>query len=220
MPPKANTTVESRFWSKVEKTDSCWIWRASLNPAGYGNVRIGPRPGVLWLAHRLSWIWTHGDIPVGLCVLHRCDNRRCVNPDHMFLGTKADNSRDMAVKQRGTARFSAAEVQQIRLLARDVPLRELARRFDTSHGVLVSMIAGKTYKHVATDPTERLDFIRGEHHHNARLNEDDIAEIRRAYAAGGITQRSLAVRYGVNPQTISKIVRGERWHHVTDQLSL
>lgn len=89
---------QKRFWSKVEKTDGCWIWRACLNNMGYGQVRAR---GIAHLAHRVSWELANGSIPDGLLVLHRCDNPPCVNPKHLSLGTARDNSDDRETKGRG-----------------------------------------------------------------------------------------------------------------------
>ena len=94
--------VEQRFWDKVKKTDSCWIWKASYRGNGYGGFRWN---GKMVSASRASWIIKNGEIPRGegyhgLCVLHRCDNRRCVRPDHLFLGTNKDNVLDCWRKGR------------------------------------------------------------------------------------------------------------------------
>lgn len=90
-----------RFWSKVNKEapGGCWEWTAGLNSAGYG--QFSNWPSAPQRAHRVSWEFANGEIPDGLCVLHRCDNRPCVNPAHLFLGTKGDNIRDCFAKGRG-----------------------------------------------------------------------------------------------------------------------
>ncbi len=86
-----------RFWSKVEKSPDCWLWKAAT-ASGYGTFR-GP-DGLMIGAHRMSYILAYGAIPDGLQVLHTCDNKLCVRPDHLFLGTHQDNMDDMLAKGR------------------------------------------------------------------------------------------------------------------------
>jgi hypothetical protein len=83
-----------RFWSKVRLVvNTCWEWQASIDgKSGYGKFRLSE--GGWDRAHRVSWRLLRGVIPRGLCVLHTCDNRLCVNPDHLYLGTKKDNAQD------------------------------------------------------------------------------------------------------------------------------
>src|SRR6185369_231459 len=90
---------ECAFWGKVEKLRpvDCWDWTGSLRGGGYGQIKVGPK---LWDAHRYSWTLHFGEIPNGMWVLHKCDNRKCVNPEHLYLGTALDNNRDTAIRER------------------------------------------------------------------------------------------------------------------------
>jgi len=98
--------LKARFWAKVKISGGCWEWQANRNPFGYGQIRI---EGIPRNSHRVSWELAHGPIPPKMRVLHKCDNPPCVRPDHLFLGTQADNMRDMVAKGRGlTAEQQAA----------------------------------------------------------------------------------------------------------------
>lgn len=106
-----STTIEQRFWDKVDQASGhrvahmesdCWLWTASISIAGYGRLmtaKVG-RQTKLTDAHRVSWVLANGPIPDGLFVLHRCDNKICVRPDHLFLGTNRDNALDCLAKGR------------------------------------------------------------------------------------------------------------------------
>jgi hypothetical protein len=95
-----------RFWAKVRKGDGCWEWQGATRH-GYGTVWVAEAGGMR-LAHRIAWELTNGPIPDGLLACHHCDNRVCVRPDHLFLGTYADNAQDMSRKGRahGFGRWS------------------------------------------------------------------------------------------------------------------
>ena len=90
------STPEERFWARVEKTDTCWLYRGALNRDGYGTLTW---EGRIVSAHRTAWVLTHGPLLNGEWVLHKCDVRACCNPAHLFLGDRAANMADM--KQKG-----------------------------------------------------------------------------------------------------------------------
>ena len=85
--------------SVPEPNTGCWLWMGAINDTGYGKLPVGDR--VVISTHRASWLAHRGEIPKGLLVLHKCDTRPCINPDHLFLGDHAANARDMANKKRG-----------------------------------------------------------------------------------------------------------------------
>lgn len=103
MPGKKGLSIESRFWLKVEKTETCWLWVAAKRN-GYGVLGRGKRGEPLVYAHRLSYqIHNNSIIPHGKEICHACDVRACVNPHHIYLGTRSDNMRD--AWERGKRRF-------------------------------------------------------------------------------------------------------------------
>lgn len=116
-------TLEERFWSKVDKSDSenaCWNWIAFCAPNGYGQFGVN---GKVLYAHRVVWEISNGNIPNNMCVLHRCDNPPCCNPAHLFLGTQVDNILDMRAKKRekfalgenvGISKLTRKQVLEIR----------------------------------------------------------------------------------------------------------
>lgn len=86
-----------RFWARVSKTDTCWLWTGEIKNRGYGTVTVAGRPKY---AHRIAYELAYGPMLPGLQCLHRCDTPACVRPEHLFLGTQGDNIRDMVSKNR------------------------------------------------------------------------------------------------------------------------
>lgn len=157
--PTSNSKTRERFWSKVDRRypDDCWTWKGNRGSNRYGLFRMGGRQKVG--AHRAAWILTHGKIPDGLHVCHRCDNPVCVNPAHLFLGTHAENMADAAAKGRmwqprgednSSAKLTEGDVREIRHLHKVGGLRQvdIAQRFDISRPLVSLIVNRKKWRHV------------------------------------------------------------------------
>jgi len=136
--------------------DECWDWTGATHPFGYGLVRN--ELGKLVMAHRLSYEIYIGEIQPGLCVLHKCDNPKCTNPNHLFIGTKRENMVDMIQKGRAVHAIGSLASKAILTETDVVNMRQLARNGQT-HSVIASMykvskscashaINGKSWKHI------------------------------------------------------------------------
>lgn len=149
----------ARFWAKVDRSGppgSCWTWTASRRGGlGYGSYRSRGR---LCSAHRFSWQLVHGQVPDGICVLHRCDVPSCVNPAHLFLGTHRDNTNDKVAKGRqarvrgerhGLSKLTAPRVIEIRArLALGANQYDLASAYGVSQPTISQVARGVTWRHV------------------------------------------------------------------------
>lgn len=175
-----------RFWSHVEKTDGCWNWRTrrGLAPYAYGQARLFRRP---LGAHRLSYMMHVGEVPQGLQVCHRCDNPRCVRPDHLFLGTIGDNMRDRTAKGRQA-------------------------RGQTHGWALHPERVVRGDRHWSKRLKDRVP--RGERNGFATLTEADVIAIREAYAAGRASQNELARQYNTAQANVWRIIHRRAWQHV------
>lgn len=146
-------TFEGRvcaFWSKVDRSggpDTCWTWTGAVTSKWhYGCFSLGK--GQVRGAHKIAWLLTNGDTN-GLCVLHRCDNRVCCNPGHLFLGTKQDNSDDKVQKGRQVGRqLTTEQVHEARALFGVIPQRQIARQLNVSTAVISKLYLGRTYKEI------------------------------------------------------------------------
>jgi len=159
---RPTSTLAQRFWGYVAKRDdeSCWEWQSGRSPRGYGNFHV-ERGKASVRAHRFSWELCNGKIPDGLCVLHRCDNPPCVNPGHLFLGTRDDNVKDMMSKGRHVptslhgeacswAKLTAESVRQVRReAAAGVPYAALAQRYGVTPTAVINAVARRSWRHVA-----------------------------------------------------------------------
>ncbi len=149
--------IDERFWAKVKKTDSCWLWTGSLNKAGYGqfSVKKGYKKQCPVLAHRFSWELTNGVILEDCCVCHHCDSPACVNPAHLFLGTQLDNVADMVAKgrtaigvKRNSAKLTEAQVIEVRHLAATMSMSAIGRIFGVHNTTIFSIVHRQTWQHI------------------------------------------------------------------------
>ena len=151
------SSQETRFWKRVKKTKNCWLWTGCLTVGGYGNLPFHRTLQSGNVAHRFSYELRHGKIPNGKWVLHTCDNRRCVKPDHLYLGTFIENARDCVMRNReakgeknGMAKFTE---QIVRILRKEYATgkftkAELAKRFNMSYSNVQAIITRFTWKHL------------------------------------------------------------------------
>ena len=152
---------EERFWTKVTKTESCWLWTGYRDKRGYGQFVVSATPRCTMLVHRYSYELAYGCIFENICVLHRCDTPPCVRPDHLFLGTRTDNSAD--AKQKGrlrgaitplrgeevpSARLTVADVYAIDALKGILPATHVGNQFHVSQNAVLCIWHRKTWKHL------------------------------------------------------------------------
>jgi hypothetical protein len=189
--PVLSQADTDRFWSKVDKTGpgDCWDWTAGRSKRGYGRFTVSPSPGVtIWLgANRVSHFLSTG-IDLGeRCACHSCDRPPCVCPDHIFDGTRKQNSEDMVRKGRSVKGDKH-------------PLR-----------VNPGLIQRGACHWLIRSP--HPNFFAGSANGFSKLSEEQVTEIR-SRSKSGETGKFLASEYGVTRACVSRIINNRTWKHI------
>lgn len=160
-PEEVKAKLPERFWSKVKFAglNECWEWQRGLKPDGYGSYHNGENKGYQSVgAHRYLFKTLFGEMSTFIDVLHKCDNRKCVNPNHLFIGNDLDNMRDRDSKGRnnqargedsGTAKLTAGDVFEIKeRMALGENKKTIALDYDVTVGHIERLYKGVLWRHL------------------------------------------------------------------------
>lgn len=208
--------VRKLFWQKVKvgTPDECWPYVGPTTKRGYCAFWFKPYRR---LSHRVAWEITFGAIPGLLLVLHKCDNRRCCNPSHLFLGTDQTNADDKCSKGRQYRmvgeghpghKLTQAQVVEIRnAYASGVSGNVLAQSYGLSEPYVFKVISGGTWKDAGGPIVPPVKFTKPRKQPK-RLTQQEVEQIRQIVESGELNQTETAKRFGVLQCHVSRIVRG------------
>lgn len=184
--PYLDNQATLRFWDSVHREDrlSCWGWGGYISKKGRAVFNLNDKS---FFASRVMWTLVHGAIPSRLLVCHSCDNPRCVNPDHLFLGTDLDNAKDRDRKGRGAVG-------------------------DRHWSVLHPELRPKGSRNGSIKQPGRLP--RGEKHGNAKLTAELVINMRKRFSGGQASMLQMARESGLSFRAVWQAVRGITWKHI------
>ena len=211
---------KNKFYSKVSKPniDGCKNWEGAINSHGYGNVWYN---GKVLGAHVVAYILENGEIPKEKWVLHKCDNKRCVNIDHLFLGTRQDNIDDMINKGRdnyshpgethGNHKLIWNDINKIRekYTTEKITMDKLSEYYNVSKTNIDDILNNRIWKDSNYTPSIRNNI--GENNPISKLTWKQVKEIRELYNNGQYSQNKLAEMFGVHRWTIQNLINNETW---------
>jgi len=219
-------SFSDRFWKKISIGGDveCWNWTYALNQKGYG---ILSREGSVRSAHRVAYELANSEaIPKGFEVRHKCDNRKCCNPNHLELGTHTENMRDMSSRGRGRIQIltidDAIKVREM-YFNNMMTQAEIGKIYGVHKSTISSVVRGENWTCLPapskididmarSKPRPQIDFSKKA---NTVLTNEIVLMIREEFRLGQ-KQSILVEKYGVSPMTISRVVRNKSWKNASD----
>ncbi len=228
IPPMTKKDID-RFWRRVRTSPGlgpageCWEWQSIGKGNRYGQLRLGD---YVYPAHRVAYAISCGPIASGLLVRHKCDNPICVRPEHLELGTNADNVADKMARGRHRvrsaenhpgAKLTSRAAMAIRQAyhATSVTMKELARQHGVSRETIREILYGRHWPRAGGPILHRTGKRRGEEHHSARLTAKDVKAIRQRYLNGEATYADLGREFGMSRHSIRRAISRISWKHIT-----
>jgi len=226
MPTQYTPNDLERFYAKISKIPTergCLEWMAGLRN-GYGHFNIRKQ---FVYAHRFAWELVNGPIPDGMYACHACDNKKCCNPAHIFIGTPTENAHDRDSKGRtatnpnpgesnGNSRLTAEQVREIRSPKyADWYDGDIAAEFGVSRRIVCDILSRRSWRHLDGNGNAPIQDRqpKGERVKSAKLTDDTVKEIRSGKFAGW-THLAIAEHFGVSGSVITNILNRKTWKHI------
>lgn len=211
--------IKQRIINNSKESNGCLEWQGALDKDGYGRIRVGGRKAVG--VHRASWAIANNKDPVGLLVCHNCDNPRCVNPNHLYLGTALQNNRDRVNRGRsnsahGTmltiAKLNPELVTSIlnEYQKTDASQADVAKLFGVSQATISLIVSGKNWKRSGNLGCDSKSKGRAkEYNKNSKVNFNMAKSIREL--KGLKSQKEIAKIFEISQQLVSLIMQNKAW---------
>lgn len=213
--------IVEKLLSRIKVTPSgCFEWQMAIHKGGYGVIEYQGRQRQV---HRVAFAVFRRDVPGGLFVCHKCDNRKCINPAHLFLGTAKQNSEDMVRKGRVTRGSDCHKAKLTDVDVAGMPARymngESTKEIADSHGVSMltvsRILSKKIWCHVARpNVVFRRDGMKGADNPRTKLTEGDVKEIRRLRSEGQ-SMAEIGRKFGVSATSVYRTCNMYAWSHVS-----